>query len=716
LIAGAPGGAPSESWFRPGVNCWRCVPASKVAFLIDGENYFTTLHEAMQLARRSIYVVGWDIDSRMRLLRDGRPGALPVELSDLIDGLVSRRPELEVRILTWDSSWLFAFEREWLTRYRLGWRTTARVQFELDAHHPFGASQHQKLVVIDDSLAFVGGLDLTQRRWDTRQHAPREARRTDPSGESYGPFHDVQIAMAGPVAASLGELARWRWAHATENEQEPVGRPRDLWPASLESDLGGVDVAIARTWPTRDGSAEIREVERLYRDSIREARHAIYIENQYTSSDVVAEALEPRLRDPRGPEVIVVCPRAAHGWLERSTIDRLRRRFLERLRRADRCDRLRVFHPTSGDRDIYVHAKVMVIDDTLVRVGSSNLTNRSMGFDSECDVAIRGERDRPDVRGSIRAFRDDLIAEHLGVESERVRAAVRDTGSVRSAIDRLQSNGERNLSRLRLEELPSAAGTVERNLVDPDGTEAPARIPEELVPSPVRREATRTGWWRIIATVAVLVALVVLWRWTPLADWAEWQKIHEAARRVADLPLAPVVATLVFVAATLVAFPITVLIAATVIVFGPWIGFACASLGSVAGAAAGYGIGRRVGRPLLRRFGGRRVHKLGAWLKRRGLASVTTVRVVPVAPFTVINLVAGASGIRFRDYVWGTVLGMMPGIAAISIFADRAAEALREPSPGAVLTVVVIGSLLVGGVLAARSWLRGLAPRGQESP
>jgi uncharacterized membrane protein YdjX (TVP38/TMEM64 family) len=393
----------------------------------------------------------------------------------------------------------------------------------------------------------------------------------------------------------------------------------------------------------------------------------------------------------------------------------LRGQFLERLRQANRADRLRIFHPTSGEDDIYVHAKVMIIDDKFVRVGSSNLTNRSMGFDSECDVAIVGGDDEPGIRESIGAFRDDLIAEHLGVEVDRVQDAVRNTGSLRTAIDRLRSSDGRDLQRLPLEESPSTLGAVEQHLFDPGSSDASTRIPDKLIPTSVRRGAAVSGWWRFAAMVVAMIALVSLWRWTPLAEWAEWSTLQQWARRIAELPLAPVVATSVFVLAAVVAFPITLLIAVTVIVFGPWTGFACASLGSIAGAAAGYGLGHLVGGPALRRFGGSRVHKLGAWLKSRGLASVATVRVLPVAPFTVVNMVAGASGIRFRDYIWGTVVGMLPGIAAFSVFSDRVAEALRDPAPGTILTVFVIGAAFVVGVIAARRWLQGRAVQDHQS-
>ena len=85
------------------------------------------------------------------------------------------------------------------------------VRFGFDDHHPVGASHHQKIVVVDDQLAFCGGIDLTGHRWDTSAHRPDEPARKTPLGKAYGPYHEVQAMVTGPAAASLGVLARDRW-------------------------------------------------------------------------------------------------------------------------------------------------------------------------------------------------------------------------------------------------------------------------------------------------------------------------------------------------------------------------------------------------------------------------------------------------------------------------------------------------------------------------
>jgi phosphatidylserine/phosphatidylglycerophosphate/cardiolipin synthase-like enzyme len=208
------------------------------------------------------------------------------------------------------------------------------------------------------------------------------------------PFHDVQLMVSGPVAAALGELARERWRCATGRPlpSRAHGNPEALWPEAVKSDLSGIPVAIARTAPAFGERASISEVEALFLESLNSARRYIYIETQYLTSRTVADCLAARLQDSKGPEVVMVLHPNSDGWLEQHTMDVLRGRVLERLRGADRFHRLNLNYPKVPDlrgQCISMHSKVCVVDDDFVRVGSANLSNRSMGFDTECDLAIQ---------------------------------------------------------------------------------------------------------------------------------------------------------------------------------------------------------------------------------------------------------------------------------------------------------------------------------------
>ncbi len=163
-----------------GKNCWQRKHSGRVSFLIDAQSYFESFASAAEQARHSIFIIGWDIDSRL-ILKPGT-GNDKNTLGDFLNDIVRKNSKLHIFILTWDFSMIYLFERELMPVFRLDWRTHPRIRFRFDGHHPSGASHHQKIVVIDDAVAFSGGIDLTARRWDTSEHQPDDPRRIDPWG------------------------------------------------------------------------------------------------------------------------------------------------------------------------------------------------------------------------------------------------------------------------------------------------------------------------------------------------------------------------------------------------------------------------------------------------------------------------------------------------------------------------------------------------------
>jgi phosphatidylserine/phosphatidylglycerophosphate/cardiolipin synthase-like enzyme len=412
------------SLLRPGDNVWQVARAARAAVLIDAAAFFEAVRAACLQARRSILIVGWDIDSRTPLV--GETGVTadgyPASFAEFLAELVRRHPELDVHLLLWDYSLLYAGERELLPRLSLQWRMPERITLHLDNTVPFGCSQHQKLVVIDDALAFSGGLDLTIRRWDTSAHAADNGRRVDPAGRPYRPFHDVQMMVDGAAAQALALLARQRWCRVTGGHPriEPVGDP---WPQGTAPCFREVDIGIARTQPGYEGEPQIREVETLFIDSIADAQRFVYIENQFLSAALIARHLARQLRRKPELDVVIVAPRSHDSWVERRTMRNGRIRFWRALGAAG-GDRVRLLYPSveQGARvtDTMVHSKVMVIDDRFLRVGSANLNNRSMGVDTECDLFI--EAATPTEHAAIAGLRNRLLGEHCGVGPDVVAA------------------------------------------------------------------------------------------------------------------------------------------------------------------------------------------------------------------------------------------------------------------------------------------------------
>lgn len=279
---------------REGRNCWKITRSRLVKFLIDGATYFSALAEAMEQARESILILGWDFNSHIRLSPQGdRNSSASQELGAFLNTLVRRRRRLHAHILIWDYAMIYALHRQPVPLFSSGWHSHSRIHLRMDGNHPIGASHHAKVVVIDDAVAFVGGLDLARGRWDTQEHRPEDPRRGTLNGAPLPPHHDVQMAVDGETAAALGNLSRERWRRATGRRLQAAPMSGDdPWPGSLTPDLTDVEVAIARTVPAYLDLQEIREIEALYRDAIAMAQRHLYIENQYLTSAAVGEALQ----------------------------------------------------------------------------------------------------------------------------------------------------------------------------------------------------------------------------------------------------------------------------------------------------------------------------------------------------------------------------------------------------------------------------------------
>ncbi len=466
-----------------------------MAVISDAAAYFVAVKEAVFQARHCVFMLGWDFDTRILLSpeRDGEEA--PNELGDFLKHVVDTREDLNIYILRWDLAVLKMPFRGRTPLMLLDWMTSRRLHFRLDGKHPPAACHHQKIVVIDDAIAFCGGIDLTSDRWDTPEHRDEHPGRVRPSGSPYPPWHDATTIVEGEAARSLGDLARRRWAMVTGNTIPPANRSGcPPWPKSVTADFQRVDVGIARTDPGSDQNKPVREIEKLYLRAIASAKHTIYIETQYFASSSIADALIEALEKEDGPEIVLINPETSQGWLEEAAMGSARAILLRGLAERDKRGRFRCFwSATAGGKPIYVHAKILVIDDTLLRVGSSNVNNRSMGLDTECDVAV--EASTPEERRKIQDVRDRFLAEHLGVDVKEVSANMDSGKGILKTIECLSSGSGRRLIPLDPGEVSEAEIEIfESNLLDP-GT------PEQM------SNAFKRGRWPLPALFKKLIGL-----------------------------------------------------------------------------------------------------------------------------------------------------------------------------------------------------------------
>ena len=694
---------------QPGRNCWKLENASRLATLVDTADYFSAFAEACRSAQRQILILGWDFDRRERLHRDNQSDGFPDELGAFLVALVKRNPKLHIYLLSWDFNMIYATERELLPALRLRMQAPSRLHFRLDGRHPKGASHHQKVVVVDDQIAFTGGIDLSRWRWDTSQHKPEDPRRIDPDGNPYPPFHDMMMMVEGDAAARLGELARDRWRRARGWKIKPPPRfEHSAWPGSVPSEIDTVRVGIARTEPAYEGRAAVEEVSRLYVDAIAAAKNTIYIENQYLTAHVLADALVERLAEKDGPEVILILPEKTGGWLEQVTMDVVRGRIVERLQEADRSDRLRIYFPYQpglGEDCISVHAKLLIIDDRLLRIGSSNASNRSMGLDTECDLAIESTAPDDKFEHYIASIRLRLLAEHLDCKPEHVAAAVQVEGSLILAVESLRSK-DRSLRPLDCK-VPAEVNELvpDSTVIDPSEPFSPDYFVKEYVPKS-GKPGGRRRLVLFVVVVILLLGLAAAWRWTPLQELLSPERIERYLASITSMEGRAAIAIGGFVVASLLMVPLTMLAVLGGVVFEGWQAFVYVLAGAMGASAIGFFGGRILGKGSIERFGGSGIENLSKRLAERGTLAVAVLRIVPVAPFAVFNLVAGISHLGSRQFLVGTLIGLVPGLGAITLFSNSLWQALTAPTLANVAIAIALGAVLIGVAWLAKRWLR----------
>lgn len=431
---------------HPGLNCWTTSEVENSGLLIDCRDYYQAFYRAAKRAQRFILIAGWQFDSTVRLLRgddvkeadNGEVRFLP-----FLNELCERNPDLHIYILAWDYNVLFALEREWWQEWVFNETTNERLRFRFDNCHPFGASHHQKFVVIDGALAFVGGADLCANRWDDRRHLADHPERRESQATSYGPYHEVQSYHVGPIAQRFTELFVQRWRQAgneTFTLPPPVPTAEIVFEPSVA--IAATPVAVSRTLPALFGSSRpaIQEIRHLYVNAIAAAEHLIYIENQYFSSQAVYTALLERMRAVRRSQlqIVIVLPKRPEAFTEEIAVGLAQTKMLRTLQEVahETGHAFGVYYSTATGADgqekpTYIHAKLLLVDDRFLTVGSANTTNRSMGLDTELNVSWEAVSPRQQaLTQSIHQARISLLAEHTGVDLQQERFVLGHTGGL----------------------------------------------------------------------------------------------------------------------------------------------------------------------------------------------------------------------------------------------------------------------------------------------
>jgi len=464
---------PENAFVRAGVE--------QSGLLIDARDYYRTLYHALERTRRSVLISGWQFESGIRLLRgrDADDATRPVKLLEFLSALCDERRELEVYILAWDYSIVYARDRESEQRQKFT-AMNPRIRFEWDAHPSLTGSHHQKFVVLDGALGFTGGIDLCDARWDDCDHRSHNPERVNVTGDPCKPYHDVQACFLGPIVASLAAVFADRWQRATHEtlSLEALGAEGDRTRYDLEhlsvgraALLPATCAALSRTQvDSRAKPERVGEILALYSAAIAAADCSIYVETQYFTSRAIARILSERMQDAARPplDVVVVLPHGADTAMEKYALEDTQEGVLLELLQTARAQghALQLVYPASHDASgheisTFIHSKLLIVDDRLLVVGSANFTERSMALDSELCISWESGQGS-DLSLSIRGVRCKLLAEHSGVSEAEF-------ASLQGLCARIEALLKRGDTRLRRREVisPGPLGSLLGDVFDP---------------------------------------------------------------------------------------------------------------------------------------------------------------------------------------------------------------------------------------------------------
>jgi phosphatidylserine/phosphatidylglycerophosphate/cardiolipin synthase-like enzyme len=370
---------------------------NRLDVLVDGEHALDRMVAEMRTATAYVHITGWYMSPEFVLTEED---GTPVVVRNLLAELAHH---VDVRVLLWAGAPVPVFKpsRRMVRRVRKALTAHDGVRCALDPHERPLHCHHEKTIVVDGRVAFVGGIDFTSLAGDRRDSSRH------PSRARLG-WHDISARVEGPVVTDVAEHFAMRWRTVTgESVAVPAAQPRK----------GSTTVQFVRTVPERiypelgRGSFGVLET---YARAIRSARELIYVESQYLWSAEVTELLAEKLHDPPSERfrMVVVLPGKPHGGADDT------RGALSRLVDADggrgRVLGCALYARAGALADvIYVHAKLAVVDDRLLIVGSANLNDHSMFNDTEACLVT-------DDREIVRKTRLRLWAEHLECDEGEV--------------------------------------------------------------------------------------------------------------------------------------------------------------------------------------------------------------------------------------------------------------------------------------------------------
>lgn len=680
---------------------WRETYVDRLSILIDAKAYFESLAASLESAEKSICIMGWDLDTRIRLRRID-PKHSKESLGALISRLVRKRSELHVYVLIWNFFFIMSRKRMLPPWFRRDWTCHPRIHFVYDVNRPIESSRHEKFVLIDRKLAYLGCTDLSRERWDVPGHTEFKEFRVNPDGHAYRPHHDLQAVFNGEAAELLAQHFENEWRRSTgEIIRVEYSNLSSTWLKQLKPDFENAHLYFSRTSPPQPAYPPVREIEDMLLELIKRAERFIYIEMQYMSAENLISALIEKLREEKGPYILIILPHAANSFIERRLMSVLQARQLLRLKASDPYSRLKICYPVLPPPEfdsLMLHSKLMIVDGTFLHLGSANFTRRSMGLDSELNFTLVAESQKD--RDSIQKILGKLLAEFMGLELNDVLPQTDDPRSLFAYIDNLKDR-DKALKDMEIQTL----GLNYKKFIDGEYSDPsqPYAIEEIRLLNIEKVNLKKKLWLLVILFLAFGFLIAAVWYFTDLDE-----KLRSYILTEAHTPSVSNITAILFILslASVLMMPITLITLGCVFLFGPWGGAASSMLVALLSASISYFLGRFLDSNWLGGVFGKALDKVAKKLQSaNGLTMMVLIRLLPVAPFGVVNLAGGLSRVSFILFILGVFIGLLPSKIVLAVFADRAFGLIRNPSFESFALLIFVSLVVLGVIYVSSRWL-----------
>ncbi len=661
---------------------------------INGKSYFESLYQSILLAQDQICILGWDIDFRIQLIEREDKSLQPYQDKRCLGGLLSyvahKNKDLKIYLLIWNHPFFYSSDSELFSQVKAKYWLPNNVYFLRDDVHPISGCHHEKLVVVDQKVAYVGGIDLTSGRWDEFGNPAESFGREDVSIGSYLPFRDFMLQISGDASVYLARYFGHRWKRCALN-RDPVYKSKPYF--SQEKKHQNLTFYIARSRPRYRLYPKVKEGIKLHLELIKRAKNFIYIENQYLTNNKIVSSLIRQCKKNPKLQVTIVLPLVLQGALEKRSMQRKFRKIIRDLKREDRkLDNLCLFYPIRTKDDgsvipVYVHSKMMIVDDFYLKVGSSNLNERSMGLDTELDVVVEFEK-----QNGVSDLKNKILSSLLQVDELEIKKELLEYGHINALLTLKYLNVSIKKFVIDGEPGETFLDKIIRSLsLDQNRPHEMEELLEELF-----KHSQLTWIKKVFVNIFFLIVLsaityVIVFYSRFLMSYFPFSEQILTYLNFHDLNwIFGLGVFVLYILLGSVFFPLNVFILINATVFPPIAAFVFSFLGALLVSIFGFWYGKRFGLSYIRKHFPLRTKKILGFVKKKGVLPVFLLRLIPLLPYPMTNFLLGAINYDFFHYFKATALGVIPGIIVFVVLQRTLLDLIIFPDSNRFILFIVI--------------------------